>query len=516
MKGILFVLSLFLSMWYIDSASAVYALAEINTTNFIVDNEDMIISSNPGNPIKVKYDATYIRNNGNIQADIDINDKDIYIINSGIINGHFIDTGHGSITQIMNDESNMTNIDVMIDDFTIRLDNFDRAKFDDLKNMGANNFVIDSSSIVINDFRDWQNFNKNIYFQNSNTIYIKNSYTAVSGDYVKFINPGDNTNIIIEDMDNMHKSELQHTPYGVILNIVRETNYQKIFSDKRGIMLQNLRAKNPNDKLLKRMDKANNMRELKSAMNSSYRFNRSILFNPLKIINEFSLMNMNQDTDKDFGFGIQPYFIGAEDIENFGSRLYLSGEYEDVYFNFGLTLNKFKFSDKANDFEGMVYGTDLNLKTYLFDKYWGRGIAGFSISSFDADNIYVDNDIKNNPNGFSGYIGGEFGFDTEIMKDMVISPFAGFIFDSNIIMDKSENNFNLKIGSDIKYDYAIDSIKYKYGSGLSIATNGDIYLGFNMGFWSIPDTSGATFNIELLNTEDRFGYKFSIDAKTIF
>ena len=491
-------------------------LVYFEDTDFVIDSGSTITSSLPGNPIKVKYDATTITNNGVIDTDIDINDKDIYLINSGIINGQFIDTGHGSITQIMHDESTMTNIDVMTDDFTILLDNFERADFDSLKNMSANYLIIDSSSVVINDFSDWQNCNKNISFVNANTIYIKNSYTAVSGDYVRFINPGDNTNIIIQDMDKMHKSELQHTPYGVILNIVRETNYQKIFSDKRGLMLQKLRNKNPNDKLLKHMDKAKNMHELKSVMNTSYRFNPSVLINPLKMINDFSLMNLNQDIDKDIGIGIQPYFIGSEDINNFGSRLYLSGKYKDVYLNFGLTLNSFKFSDKTNDFGGMAYGADIKIKTHLFDEYWGRGIAGIAFSSFDADNIYVDNDIKNNPYGFSGYIGGEIGFDYDIASDVFLSPFVGMIFDSSIVIDETESNFNLKAGSDIKYDYVMDSIKYKYGAGLSIATNGDIYFGVNMEFYSIPDTTGATFNIELLNTEDRFGYKFSIDAKTIF
>jgi hypothetical protein len=280
--------------------------------------------------------------------------------------------------------------------------------------------------------------------------------------------------------------------------------------------LKNLRAGNPKSKLLINMDKARNMQELKSVMNSSYNFNPKILLKPLSILNNFYSMNFYQN-DKISGFGVVPFYVGGDVLSAFGGRAYVGNEYKNIYFNIGLHFTKFNYKDKINDFHGLSLGGDLQIKTDIFKQYWIRALSGFDITRYRADYIYVDDDTKHNPTGYSLYLMSDVGYDFILDKDFILAPFVGFSVQNDGVYSEYETDINLRTGCDIKYNFVFDGIKYLYGSTAGLGANGDLFGNIKMGFDLLEDNAGASLNMDVVDDKD-YGlhYKISIDIKAIF
>ena len=94
------------------------------------------------------------------------------------------------------------------DKFIISVENFNGVNFTSIANLNAPKYVFKNSSIVINNFQDWNNWNKNVLFDgNDNKLYITNSYTVQSGTYIRHTNSLTNIEVIIQDSDNLHKAK---------------------------------------------------------------------------------------------------------------------------------------------------------------------------------------------------------------------------------------------------------------------------------------------------------------------
>lgn len=480
-------------------------------TNII--NADAVVNSSTESPIIVTRPGTSITNYGQINADIDINGKNVTIVNSGDINGRIINANHGMLTQNINSVDELTKIDFEGDSFYINVNDVDGVDFTKLKNTDAQHFTINNSNIVIEDFSQWQNWDMDVTLNGVNKLYLNNSYTVHSGDYIRHVLFTDNIEVIVNDTDKLHKARITPTMAGFILDIVRETNYTKVFDDKRGVLLEGLRLDNPNDKLLYAMDNANNLPELESAMNSSYRFNSKILLNPIKAINSFIVLDMLQN--EPIGVGVVPFYMTSDDINSFGLRGYVAEKYKDLLFNVGLFINTFKWADDINDFNGTMYGIDVRVKKQ-FDKLWVIGDIDFTFTDFDANYIYYNNDITNNPTGRSLYSMVDVGYDFEMDKDLIVSPFVGVMLNTMSVLDNTDTNFDVYGGGNISYSFVMDGIKYSYGANAAIGTEQDILANFNIGFASLQDRAGVSINIGLIDSDYGLSYKMTLNAQIIF
>lgn len=456
-----------------------------------------------------------IINNGTINGNIDTNGNNIVIQSAGDINGNIIACDdHTCVTQLITSNAELKTLNIVNGTYNVRLQDVDRADFTGIQNLSGQTYRFSNSSVVMDDFSDWQNWDKTVELDGVNTLYINNSYTVNSGDVIRGVVYPENINVVFLDPDKMHIASLLPTYYGVVLRVVRELNYENIFDDNRGVLLNNIRQKNPNDKMLVALDNADNINTMRHIMNSSYVFNQKVLLRPINVINKFILLDMSYD-DSDLETVIKPFYIGG-DTASYGADAYVTNKFSDLNVNFGLHLNQFGYENKFNDFNGMLIGADINAKQKIQD-FWINGMFGFDFVKFKTDDMYInDNDIKNNPDGYAVYgrIGG--GYDYTIFDNFIFTPFIAGWFLKNWVASISDTDINIKCGGNLKYSFTVDGLKYEYDLSDAFGLNGDVLGSFKMGVTSIQDSVGGYVNASVLKTKEDTNYKLSVGLKMLF
>ena len=456
-----------------------------------------------------------IDNRGTIDASLVASGANyITINNTGTITGRI---EANRVTQIVGSEAGAQPLTVVCptSNFFVRVyEATDGVTLNNIKNLGSASVELDNSLVIMDNLSEWQSWGATIFWTRVNTLQINNLDSVENGTYLAHAAGGTILNVVSGDENKMYRIASVHDEHGIMLNVVRETNYQIIFNDGRGVFLDNLRLAKPNDKTLLAMDAAENMDGLNNVMNSSYHFNSAVLAKPVKAINNLSIINILSDDDVS-GIGVNPFYVGSDALSGAGVRAHAGVGQGDYSFTIGLSLNKFNYQDNVNDFGGMVYGADLNIKRN-FEKFYMIGQIGFDSIEFDADNIYTSTDIKNNPHGYALYGGFSAMTDFDVSSGMIVSPFAGATFRKFNVMDYNENNVNLHAGGKIKYHFVIDSIKYEYGGLVGVTPNGNLFGDLKFGFDSLVDNAGLFINIGAYQDDSALTYQASINARVLF
>lgn len=494
-----------------------YDIESFPDDEIIIEN-GAIINSSYGGVISINYPSVLIENYGVINANIDTNGRAIQIRNGGDINGTIImDTG-SAVMQIIKSAADINSLNVS-DGHTlsVEINGFDGladlAQLKALRNTGA--FQITNSSIVMDDFSEWQNWDMDISLSGSNTLYINNPETVQSGVIIAHVVNPAGINVVLVNSENLYTVTVQPLGGGAQLSVVRETDYDKVFNNEELDVFNILRENHIDDKLLGAMDSADNIGELQSIMNSSYRFNRSVLMRPVRAIANLSLMNIF-DYENSFGISFRPSYVYSKDYSGYGLRADFAGMYQDFYFDIGLFFDRFNYENDFNDFSGNIYGLDAKFKRFIDDNIWIDGGVGLLLTDFKADYIYVNNEFKNNPYGFALYGRIEGGYDYRFFDDFVFSPFLGAVFQNMQVLDFSDNDINLLGGGNIKYSFGMDGIRYEYSWGGAIATNGDIFAMLRVGFTSVSDGAGISIGLDAVKDDYAVNYRMSLTGKITF
>lgn len=387
------------------------------------------------------------------------------------------------------------------------------VNFDDI-NIDNMNITI-NNPIIVNNFSDWQNWNPlNVLYNSVAQLHIMNVDNILNGEKINHISVSDHVQITASTTDRLYAVQLEHVGNEIHMNIVRETNYENVFDDLRGSFLEGIRQKNPNNKMLFAMDRASNMSEINSIMNSSYHFNPIVLMNPIKTINRAAMNDMSMNKDNT-GVGAGVNYITSDKIGSIGTRIYMNNKYKDLYFNVGVNLNRFSYKDNLNEFDGFAYGLDVHAK-YYFERFWFDGLLGINRAIFDVDDIYKDEVISSNPKGLSEYARFSVGYDYTKISDILISPFIGTMFQKSDVMGYGDTDINLHTGLMGEYNFVTDGIKYEYGAIIATDEKANWDIGMNIGFESVIDKAGAFIQVDAFKDEFGTNYKFAINAKTEF
>ena len=518
-------LILFLSVICCDASIAVTYSVDTTLGSFdyseIIINGGVTISPEYGNPILISTGETvHLYNSGIINGAIDVNGNTLVVSNSGIING-VINPNGGLVKQLITSSSEITHIDMPVGQKpVVVIENYNNFDFNNVQSISAQSFVIRESSIVIDNFSDWQMCSENIELSENISLIINDATSIKSGEVIKYTQSGTTIVVKIPNLDRMYKPELKVSNGGIVLNIVRETDYHAIFDDsnseedKRNAALETIRENKPNDKLLKALDAANNIDEMRKLENLSYRFNHGILLRPVKMITKFSLTDLIK-SENDSWVGIIPYYIMSDKMDTVGARIYAGYKYDNLYFHAGVNLNKFEYGDKLNDFSGWTYGFDIQSKQ-IFDKLWFSEILGLSLTDFKADYISIDGKVENNPLSLSWYGDVSAGYDFEIDKEIMLTPIIGFSYQPYKVADVTETDSYAHVGGDVKYFFVVDGVKYEYSAMAAYGTNGDVMADFKVGFTSVTDEAGVSLNVGILKDDFDYYYKISLNAKVLF
>lgn len=514
MKKYLFSI-LFLFFYYTANADQTFVSgADYSTVSFF-DGPFVYVqegASLSGNTINMNS-PVYLYNSGNISGTINTNGNGLFVYNSGNMNG-VIDAQGGYVVQGIRSESEITDVNVINGNYSVLVESFDNVELNNIKNIMAQSYIIKNSSVVMDSFDDWQNWTENVTLDENISLIINNANTVTSGTAINHVTNGATINVQIKDLDRMYKTQLKYNGSEMVLYIVRETKYSLIFEDSEENVLDLIREKHANDRLLFALDRADNIDEINRLKNLSYRFNHGILLRPLKVLNKFASTNLLKNENFS-GVGIEPFCIVSDKVNAVGGRIYAGYNSSDLYFNMGVNLNRFDYSDDLNEFYGMSYGLNIKSKQ-MVDKFWIGESFGIALNGFTADYISSNNKIRSNPWGLSGYGDISVGYDFEIDKDMIFSPIVGFTYQQYKVADVSDTDSNFHVGADIKYFFITDGIKYEYSAYGSVGTNGDISANAKIGFVSVTDNAGVSFNVGMLKDDFDCYYRFSLDAKILF
>lgn len=489
-----------------------------NETDIMVEY-DAVITPMGSNSILMN-DTVYLYNSGHINANIDTNGKNLFVYNSGTIDG-IINSDGGNVIQVIRSDKEIKDIN-MVDNQSpdVVIENYDNFNFDNIDNINATSFTIKDSSVVIDDFNDWQMCSENINLRGNVSLIINHVDTVNPGEVINYTVSGDTISVQITDLDKMYKPELVVANGGIVLNIVRETNYDTIFGDsdlienKRNSSLEQIRNKHPNDRLLMALDGASDMNEINRLKSLSYRFNHDILLRPVKMMNNVLWANALKN-DVNSGVGFVPYYIYSDKMNSVGGRVYVGDEYDNLYFNVGVNINNVHYVDYVNDFSGMYYGLDMKTKQ-TFNRFWLGEIVGVSLTDLKAEYISAKGELKNNPKALSLYGDVASGYDFNVGKDVVLSPIVGASYQFYKVADVNDTDVFVHGGADVKYTFVVDSIKYEYSLYGGIASNGDVFANIKIGFLSISDNAGVSLDAGIFKDDFDYYYRYGLNAKVVF
>ena len=420
MKKYLF--SILLTVSCVNATAITYsentAVEFFDETEIIIENGVTISAANGSNiPM---YGSVLLYNHGTINDTIDTNGWNLLVHNT--VNNAEINTVGGNVVQIISNVDEAKKLNITADNFTVSIENVPNLNFSDIKDMSAESFTITDSTIIIDDFTQWQNWDK--HMTASGVIHLKitdDNAINYDGEYINNVSGAEAVNVQIEGLDGSSRSDKELVGGQFKLTIVRNTDYN-VSNNGENSVLEKIKESDPDDKLIKALNSAENTNQINRIKHKSYRFNHDILLRPLRVINNFASIN-NITSKTDTGIGAVPVYIVSDNMRNIGGRVYFGNHYNDLYFNIGLLLNRFEYRDSINDFSGFMYGTDFQVKQY-FDKLWLNGIGGINFTKFNADYV-SSNKIKHNPYGVSWYTGLDSGYDFNIGSDFILSPFFG-------------------------------------------------------------------------------------------
>lgn len=456
--------------------------------------------------------AMTIYNYDNVDA-IYTNDNNLTIINYQTINAVY-NTGTSYVLQQIPDNAALNTINMHGNNFHVQINNVNSADVRLVQRIveGAEEVRITDSSLVIDDFADWRNWNQTVLLEGTNTLYIKHPETVVSGERIQFIK-NNGTKVVLLDSDQLYKVTLRYDSGASFIDITK-TDVSNIFDDERGEILKDLQLSGSNSSLLLALNNAKSMQEINQIMQSSYRFNPSILMRPVSTLNQFYLLDLLNNENSLYG-GFSGFYIGSDATDAFGFNLHFGGKYEDWRLSTTLYWNRFYYQKDVNNFDGFSYGGNIKIKRYI-DSFWIHGIAGLSFANFKTDTIYHNNMIKRNPFGYSGYGALDIGYDYNIIDDLSIAPFGGVLTQISSVMKSTNTDSTIRFGGNIKYSLATDGLKYEYSGAAGATIVGDLFGNFGVGFVSEQDGAGVSIDLSFLNNDDSFHYKISLNGKILF
>ena len=506
-------------MWNPDVFGEYFPAGDHNVPSFsgsdnTIDSGATVNASGANSTIMVSGVSVSLINNGTINGNIDISGNNLNITNTGTINGNIINSSSvGHVVQNIASDAEFNKLPVSGADLYVNMNGMTNLNVGEMENLGAQHYTITNSDIYVDNLSDWNNWDSDVALDGMNHLYIKNMNSITSETAVRYVSSLTNMDIDIIDIDVLHRKEISYAAGTVRLNVVRETDYSIIFNDNRGTLLENIRTINPQDKLILKLDSAQNMSELNDIMNSSYRFNHKILTRPLLVSNNFMMFDSLSGDDSNIY--MKPMYIGGDKTSGLGGVGRIGGKYENIYASVGVHVHKLNYKDSVNDFDVLSYGPDVAMKIDL-DDFWIKGIAGFSLAKYHTDDIYYRGDIKRNPNGYSGYLALDAGKDFVLSNELSAIGFVGGNIQSIKVMDIDDTDLSLRAGGGIKYASEIIGLRYEYSGIGAVSTNGDLIGGLKFGFWSVADEVGVTFNMDVSKNKYDLNYAFSVDVKMMF
>lgn len=459
-----------------------------------------VITINAGdtnNSIGNLMQDTELRNYGTINSDIHITDCFLDVYNYGTINGTIYTSG-GFVRQHIDSADAVHGITVDdTDNLYVYIDSAQNINLTDIIALGDSaKFKITNSSILVDDFADWNNWTQTVEFEGANHLVVSDASSIQNNTPVK--DGASGLTIDVLGLDPDFEPILSNNSGTWYVNIVNSANY----------------GNQPNDPAVNALNNANSTGTINRIKRLSYHFNPSVLMKPVKTINKFVMSNSMVYKTSLYS-GLSGFYIASDKTDAYGFGLNFKGKYNNVYLSANFNFHDFDYKDSYNDFNGLIYGLNIGAKTD-FDKLWLDGHIGLSLIDFDANNISHNGKNKYDPMGIVGYGKLDTGYNYTILPDLIMSPFMGVSVATYKVYDIYNTDYDVRGGGKFEYSFIVDNIKYEYSGVGAIGVNGDLYGALKVGFMSEIDNAGISFGFDALRTKEEIGYKIAVNGTIVF
>ncbi|MBR4475280.1 MAG: hypothetical protein IKP05_01185 [Alphaproteobacteria bacterium] len=454
-----------------------------------------------------------IVNNGQITSALNVcNNCNVYIENTGIYNAAATLGTNATITQVIKNAADITtltnigagNYGVLVQDTATTLN------WNTIKNttIGANKFEFDNAKLEMGLIESISNvrITNNLFIHthdviNTDTLLFAN----VSGDGVVYVDS--------DNLDIMYELETYKVTNSIFVRTVRSGDYGRILNNGAGRFLNQLRIDLPEDKLLNKMDKAKTMSELKHIMSRSVRLNPIKLLQPIKTLYAHKMLE-TMHIDDDTVFGFMPFGVFSDDIILNGAGPRISTKIsDDLHLTISGYFADLEYSDDINEYTGSSYGIGLDIVDNLSSDNFVRIYGDVGFSHFNAGPIFNGRKTKKNPDGFSGYMAGEFGHKFDV-DEYYVTPFIMVGSEYTEVLNDNVLDTYVGAGANAGFDLEIDGLRYDYMARSIVRSDGGFGASVNISVWSGLDAAGADFGVGVFyDNVSGPSYRASINGK---
>lgn len=456
-----------------------------------------------------------ITNYGSITSNLNICDHcNVRIENAGTYNaGAVLGTG-ATITQVIHNQNDITELsgigvgyDVEISDTNVAL-NWDNI----VANTGnATGYTLSYAKIRLDNVAT---VNKPIVLNGNSVLYINSD---INSDTLLFNNvSGDGTILVSDDnVDSLHLVQAYKDNNHVYLHLVRSGDYGRILNNDVGRFLNALREKSPNDKLLKRLDNADNEKELKRIISHSVRVR------PIRMMNTIKTLYSHKTTETmriehDYGFGIMPNFVFSNNMRLSGVEPSVSIKIDDdLRMKIYGQLSYLEYTDDINEYSGMSFGGGADAVYDLSSDNFIRAYGGLNYTTFNVGMVFNGSGKTENPGGFSGFINTEIGHKFVIDDDYFVSPFVLLGGDYMAMLNEQDFDVYGGVGADSGYKFNCDGLEYTYAVRGIVRSDMNFGADINVSVWSVMDAAGADFKFGAFH-DNEFGLSYHISLNARF
>lgn len=280
---------------------------------------------------------------------------------------------------------------------------------------------------------------------------------------------------------------------------VRETDYYKILGDERGRFLNLVRSLSPDDALLRRLDTAKSMDELRYIMSHSVAFNPGLLTRPIRDIDRFMADGISIDSG---AAGVVPrtFYIANSDYDIYGATIDLNAPLR-AGFSGGISVYgaMAESDDEINEFSAQVFGGNFHA-AYDMGQVRARGVVGATYGDFDVPYVFDAGRIRSNLRAMSIYGAVDAG-----LAFGIFVPYVGAEYHTSRVLNARSVDAGLRAGIDAVGAWHGETGTYKIKIGAGLNSRLDIKAGVAIGFYSPDDMIGGDVALNIIQA-DNGGY----------
>ena len=502
----------------VSFASADFIGFDVNLPNYSIDSDLFIddgISFNVDSLDIVS--SVRIINNGSFHAGVNIcSGCRVEFKNSGFIDATFNLGENASIVQVINSGDDLNSLG-MNGGFDVLVNNSEIISWNAIRNVanGADKIILENSVLKLDALSPgvFNALDNDIELRGKIVIYADNVDELLGVPVLSNVYGNGVVYFHVKDINPLYAIRSYVSNDSLYAEMVRETDYMKIFNNKMGAFLNMVRTENPNSDFINALDNATSFDSVYSIIGRSVKLNPILLMKPIRIFNNFEMANISVSGT---GISAAPIYLFSDVLDfmaiNFNGSIKLN---DNLKIGLAAYIGGFDFSDDINEYGGTMYGGNASFD-YLYGIWFARGVVGATAMRTDVGIVFNNDEIVHNPGGASVYGATDVGINF-IYDKFIVSPFVRAGADYAMILDDGDIDVFVGIGGDFMYDAGGTDIDYKYGVRFGADSRGLFSASVRMNVMSIADNAGGDISIGVIYDDDfDLNYNFRIGANLKF